>query len=61
VRGWEVIVTWMDGQKEIYWATSYRVADAQLVLTGEDGSYGTRDTSRSIPLCNVRIWKAERR
>jgi hypothetical protein len=61
VRGWNITVTWMDGRQETYRAESYRVIESQVMLTGEDGSYGTRDTIRSIPLHNVRIWKAEQR
>ena len=59
MRGWTVIVTWMDGVQETYRAESYRVAEGELVLS-EDRSYAGRADTRHIPLHNVRVWKAER-
>lgn len=54
-----IIVTWMDGMKEIYRAESYRVVDGELVIT-ENSSYARRQDQRRIPLGNVRVWKVER-
>jgi hypothetical protein len=61
MNGWDITVTWMDGKQEIYRAQDCRVTEGELVLTGEDGSYASRDTTRHLPLASIRIWKGERR
>jgi hypothetical protein len=59
---YDVVVTWMDGQKETYFATGQpKIQDGELVITEEYGITGGTHHQYRIPQANIRVWKAEAR
>jgi len=63
MASYDVIVTWMDGTQETYFATEHPhlASDGVLLITERFGVTHAVKQQWNIPLANVRIWKAEQR